>query len=281
MDFEHIIPVEDSKPKKKKGFGLVIFSGIFALILFIGGVSYFAGTKSSTPLIKENLQPETLGVETEDAPTPQPLYKKRADVTTEITPEKSPTPEDDVFSEVLGANSQTKIIKANPSLDGFITNTGTIDYIQDIKAGTDKENKTRGFVSFDLSTIPQGANVTKATLRLYQAKTIGDLFTNGNALVVDNLDYGGTLDANDYSIPANHSAFATMTGSKDLGWKEVDITEIFMENYEMGLVRSQYRLRFTNETKPSSELDKHVTFESADNYLGTNYTPEIILMYTQ
>ena len=273
MDFEHIIPVEDDKPKKKKGSGFVIVTGIFAFVLFLGGVSYFVGINSSE-IQTEDLQPETLGVDTQDN-SPQPLYKKR-----EVTVVE-PIPSDaiDADSGVLGVNTQTATIRSNPSLDGYVAKDGTTNTNTDIIVGKKESGSVRGFVSFDLSGVPAGANITKATLRMYQVKVEGEPFTGNNLLVLDNLDFGGTLDAEDYLLRAQYTGFATLSETAVPGWKEADVTDIFMENHQMGLTRSQYRLRSSNESGFVGELEELVAFESANNSLGTGYTPVVIIEY--
>ena len=206
MDFEHIIPVEDDKPKKKKGSGFVIVTGIFAFILFLGGVSYFVGMNSSRTQ-PEDLQPETLGVETQDT-SPQALYKKR-----EVTVVE-PIPSDamDADSGVLGINTQSTTIRSNPSLDGYVAKNGTTNTNTDILVGKKDTDSVRGFVSFDLSGVPAGANITKATLRMYQVKVEGEPFTDNNIVVLDNLDFG-QLSKKNTSIP---------------GWGKADLVEEYV-----------------------------------------------------
>lgn len=273
MDFEHIIPVEDDKPKKKKGSGFVIVTGIFAVILFLGSVSYFVGM-NSTETQPEELQPETLGVETQDT-SPQALYKKR-----EVTvAEPIPSNDIDADSAALGVNTLNTTIRSNPSLDGYIAKDGTTDTNTDILVGKKEAGSVRGFVSFDLSGVPAGANITRATLRMYQVKVEGEPFAGNNLVVLDNLDFGGTLDAEDYQLRAESIGFATLSETAEPGWKETDITDVFMENHQMGLTRSQYRLRSSNESGNVGGLDELATFESANNSLGTGYTPVVIIEY--
>lgn len=272
MDFEHIIPVEDDKPKKK-GSGFIIVTGIFAFILFLGGVSYFVGMQSSNSQL-EDLQPETLGVETQDT-SPQALYKKRE--VTIVEPIPSEAIGDD--QGVLGANIETATIRSNPSLDGYVAKGGTTITNTDITVGKKEPGSVRGFVSFDMSGVPAGVNITKATLKVYQVNVEGEPFANNNLVVLDNLDFGGTLDAQDYQLRAQNTGFATLSDVIEPGWKEADITEVFMENHQMGLTRSQYRLRFSNESGSAGNLDELVTFESANNSLGTGYTPVVIIEY--
>jgi len=273
MDFEHIIPVEDDKPKKKKGSGFVIVTGIFALVLFLGGVSYFFGMNSSESQ-SEDLQPKALGVEIQDA-SPQALYKKREIAVVEPIPSN----DIDADSAVLGVNTQTATIRSNPSLDGFIAKDGTTNTNTDIIVGKNDSGSIRGFVSFDLSGVPAGANITNATLRMYQVKVEGEPFAGNNLLIVDNLDFGGTLDEKDYQIRAQLTGFTTLSNKSEPGWKEADITDVFIENHQMGLTRSQYRLRLSNESGNVGGLDELIHYESANNSLGTGYTPVVIIEY--
>ncbi len=47
----------------------------------------------------------------------------------------------------------------------------------------------------------------------------------------------------------------------------------------MGLTRSQYRLRSSDESGNVGDLDELIIFESANNSLGTGYTPVVIIEY--
>ena len=164
-------------------------------------------------------------------------------------------------------------------MDGYVGKDGTTDTGTNILVGKKETGSARGFISFDLSGVPAGANITKATLRVYQVGAAGEPFVGNNLIVLDNLDFGGTLDAQDYQLRAESSGFATLSENADTEWKEVDITDVFMENHQMGLTRSQYRLRSSNETGGVTDQAELVTFESANNSSGTGYTPVVIIEY--
>src|SRR5438477_6921840 len=59
----------------------------------------------------------------------------------------------------------------------------------------------RQFYSFDISSIPSTATVTSATLRLFQAFTMGQPYSQLGNVLVDHLDYGLSLDGTDYNTP--------------------------------------------------------------------------------
>lgn len=240
---------------------ILIGLGIFLLLAAIGGISYFFGTQSdgtneitSTPTLFDSFS----------SPTPF--------TTGTIAPTKSqtPTPTPKIITKTLSSDS---------SLDGFQSSNGGGNKGLDIRAGRNVNLVTRGFISFDLSSIPDGATVTRATLRLYQAKITGDPYGFGGALKLDHLNFGDSLENSDYALAALLANFTTLTNNAVVEWKDADVTEQVKDDLADNRTRSQYRVHFTTENTGGNLTGDFTYFESQDDSEGTGKTPQLVVEY--
>ncbi len=264
----------DQEGSKKIILILVI---IFVLVLGIVG-AYFLGIKSqgnsssltptpelveASPTITETLTPTIASATISGTIVPT---KKLS-----ITPKQSLTPT---------PNIRTKIISASANLDGFRSSNNGGNESVDIRAGRNVNLVTRGFVSFDLGDIPSGAVITDATLRLYQGKVpTGDPYTAGGSIKVDHLTYGDSLDNSDYGMAALSSSFVTLTNNAALEWKDANVTDRLKDDISNARSRSQYRIHFQIETTGGDVTGDFAYFESAENYLHTGNTPQLVVKY--
>ena len=136
----------------------------------------------------------------------------------------------------------------------------------------------RGFLSFDLSSLPSGTTVKKATLRIYQKSVTGTPYTGANSLIVDHLDYGDSLEAADYDRSALSSNIGTLTQNSAIEWKDLAVTDSIKNDLSAGRTRSQFRIRFSQETDGDGSEDI-AYFESQENYFGTGNTPQLVIEY--
>jgi len=137
-------------------------------------------------------------------------------------------------------------------------------------------------MSFDLSSIPDGATIESVELRFYQAKVGGDPYAKLGNLILDHVDYGSSLDASAYNTPAMDSAglpqltssgvWYIIPGRTLASWVERDLSA--------GRPDTQVRLRFSQETDGDGDED-YVGIESGDNFFGTGNVPELIVFYQQ
>jgi hypothetical protein len=138
----------------------------------------------------------------------------------------------------------------------------------------------RGFMSFDLSTIPSGASIVNAELRFYQVQIQGDPFGHPGSFVLDHVDYGSELDFLDYGTlplgsfdlaPQHSPGMWYQIGNDPLiGWLVADL--------QAHRTRFQARLRFSNDINPGSN-DDYIDIEAGDNSLGTGSLPQLTLTY--
>ncbi len=255
---------------------ILILIIIFVMVLGITG-AYYLGMNSrgnvsvitptpemisTTPSITDIVTP-TLSISTSSgtiSPTKKP--------TVTIKPSLTPT-----------INIKTKIISGTP-LDGFrSSNNGGNDLVE-IRAGRNANLVTRGFISFDIADIPTGAIITEATLRLYQGKApSGNPYSVGGSIKIDHLTYGDSLDNTDYGLPALSSSFTTLTNNAAIEWKDAIVTDRLKDDISNARSRSQYRIHFQTEATGGDVTGDFAYFESAENYLHTGNTPQLVVKY--
>jgi len=259
--------VSPENPQSGKKIDLskfLIGLGIFLFVLVVGGISFFIGRQNSEdtnlsptpPSYPSTIQQQII------SPSPSPA------LTPTSTPSATPTPK--ILSKTLSSDA---------GMDGFESSNGGGNTALDIRAGRNANLVTRGFVSFNLSSIPEKATITQATLRLYQTKTVGNPYTAGGSLLLDHLNYGDTLENGDYGSPALLSGFATLTTNAAVEWKEKDVTKEVKDDVENSRKYSQFRIHFNTESKGGSVEGDFAYIESANNSEGTGNTPQLVIKY--
>jgi hypothetical protein len=272
MEEEHIIPAKDkgstSKAPSKylssqKKF--LIIAAIVLVFAIIGG-AFWLGSRRKKQEPEPSLSPTTEAnptatpEETSESPSPSP------EETSSPSPTPTPTPE-----------TKEEVITSTASLDGYRGSNGFGSNNLYIFTGRNISVIQRGFVSFDLSSLPSDAIIESATLRLYQEKVVGNPYGVGGSLKVDHLDYGNSLGNEDYGASSISSSFVTLTNNATIEWKDADVTDSLKNDLSNGRDKSQYRIHFSTEsTGTSSDL---VYFESADNSQGTGNLPQLIVKY--
>src|SRR3972149_1950355 len=261
-----------SVPTGKKG--PTIFIAVVILLL-IGGVVFYFGFKSR----KSSEEPSPTPTEsTTSTPTPNeeadksptPTKKPTSTPTPKPTATPTPSPTPTILTMTLSAAS---------SLDGFQSNNGGGNTTIEIRAGRNSNLVTRGFVSFDISSIPAGKTIDQATLRLYQTSITGNPYGVGTSLKVDHLDYGSSFENADYNASSISSSFGTLTSNAVIEWKDLDVTDRLKNDISNSRSRSQYRLHFATETQGGDVTGDFAYFEAANNSNGTGNTPQLFIRY--
>ena len=145
-----------------------------------------------------------------------------------------------------------------------------------IQIGRNATLTERGFVSFDISSIPSGKVIDEANLRLYQGEVVGTPYSSLGSLILDHLDYGDSLGNEDLNASPVSSNIGTLTSNATVEWKDLIVTNALKADISSGRSRSQYRLRFTTE---ATGADAWARFESADNYMSTGNRPQLVVKY--
>lgn len=269
---QEVIPTPPKDPQDWKK--VLLISAAVIIIIGFGVGSFYLGKKSvnsdsiptPTSALEGLLTPSPF--QTLETPTPVSTISATPNQEANISPTATPIP-----------ITKSKILKATAALDGFRSSNGGGNNSVDVRAGRNVNLVTRGFVSFDIDEIPAGAQVTEATLKLYQVRVIGNPYSVGGVLEVDHLTYGDTLDNNDYSMAALLSGFATLSNNKNTGWKETQVTNAVKDDIANARSRSQFRIHFETEVKGGDIAGDFTYFESADDSEGTGNTPQLIIKY--
>jgi hypothetical protein len=274
MEEEHIIPAKDKKSASKapskylssqKKF--LIIATIILVFVVIGGAFWLGSRKakqepepspSPTTEASPNAIPE--GEETTESPSPSP------EETSGLSPSPTPAPE-----------TKEEVIISTASLDGYWGSNSSGHNDLYILVGRNPSVIQRGFISFNLNSLPSDVTIESATLRMYQEKVVGNPYGVGGSLKIDHLDYGDSLGNEDYGASSISSSFTTLTNNVVVEWKDASVTDSLKNDLSNGRDKSQYRIHFSTEsTGTSSDL---VYFESADNSEGTDNLPQLVIKY--
>lgn len=140
-------------------------------------------------------------------------------------------------------------ISSEPGLEGSVDNAGRVDTKGGITVGNGpkageppREQVVRGFVSFDLTQLPRNVEILQARLELSQKDITGDPYFKGlGAVTVDAVEYGSSLDAEDFQAPILIEAIGTLSDNGLLEIKGLDVTEAVKTALAKGLSRVQFR----------------------------------------
>ena len=165
-------------------------------------------------------------------------------------------------------------IYATASLDGDCYGSGGCDLARATFAIGDlatapTDRGFRGFVSFDLSSIPEGVVTDEARLIIYKE---GTNFNSGldnpyplGDMILEQVDYGESLTGDDYDTPvlADLGIFDS-AAQLAIGYQASDVTSAVNDDLANRIERgnlSQYRLRFPIENNDNDASD-NVSFTS-------------------
>jgi hypothetical protein len=182
--------------------------------------------------------------------------------------------------------ARTITLQSEAALDGYRSNDGRGRTKRGILVGNDEPSATvgevvwRGFLSFDLASLPAGATIESVELRFYQADVEGSPYDKLGRLVLDHVDYGSRLDDSAFDAPFLDSAVLAPQPSPEAWY--ISSSPLFVEWLEKdlaaGRTRLQLRLQWEQETDGDGEQDL-IDVESADNYYETGNVPELRVSY--
>lgn len=161
------------------------------------------------------------------------------------------------------------------NIDGWAVSTTANSTANEILAGDNGFNMGfRGLLGFDISSIPTGSTIVSATLRAYQVSIASSPYADlGGAIRVDVIDFGTTLDADDYSSAALNSNIGNISTNTTIEWKTLDVTSYVQSRLSTGNI--QFRLYFPAETDLDGVADT-ARFSSADSLSNI---PELVVTY--
>lgn len=195
---------------------------------------------------------------------------------------------------------KTLVLYSQPALDGVIDwitpdigdpsygslMTGDSASIGDI---ADDGGTSRVVLSFDLSSLPEGASIQSATLRVRQnADAVGDPYAAIGAggglgeVLVDVIQYTASSSLSDLFgqlVVVNGDNYGTLSPSFSADtWRELDVTTI-AESVFSGLSYDSLQFRLYHE----SEQDGDAVSDSDGWVMGdaAEYRPELVVEYTE
>jgi len=136
--------------------------------------------------------------------------------------------------------SETQILKGNATLDGYRSSNNGGSNTLEIWVGRNNVASFRGFVSFDLKSLPSNITIEKATIKMH----IGVL-SNNDVLEVKNLEVTDSVRNDLY--------------------------------YNRG--RSQYRLRFATETVGGNSSGDITYFDPEENLYQNHQPPQLEITF--
>jgi hypothetical protein len=182
---------------------------------------------------------------------------------------------------------ETVTLGSDGDLDGYWTNDGVGSTAEEIFVGNGElldsggELVARGFMSFDLSSIPEGATVQGVELRFFQAEVQGDPYGKLDNLLLEHVSYGDSLSDAAYNAPASDTVgLPKLTGAGTWYILSDDTVATWVEQ---DLVsdndRFQLRLRFMEETDGDGEED-WISVAPGGGPLGSRSAPQLTIIYT-
>lgn len=181
----------------------------------------------------------------------------------------------------------TTTIQSSGELDGYRANNGGGSTREAILVGNGNIVDTgeaiwRGFISFELASIPNEAVIQGIELRFYQGRVVGDPYGKLGNVILDHVDYGSRLSGAAYDLPAMDSAVLPQQTAPGVWYilSDPTIANWIEDDLAAGRPRFQLRLRFSQESDGDGVKD-YVSFESGNNYLGTGNLPQLTVAYGQ
>jgi hypothetical protein len=182
---------------------------------------------------------------------------------------------------------ETVVLKSVGTLDGYWLNDGTGSNDQDILVGNGEqvdpfgELVARGFLSFDVSSIPATATIEGVELRFFQKAVQGNPYDKLGNLVLEHVYYGSSLNDSAYDTPAFASAdiaaqslpgaWYILANPTVTSWAEL--------NLAAGRPQFQLRLQFRRETDGDGAED-WISIVPGGGALGSRNQPQLTITYT-
>ena len=139
----------------------------------------------------------------------------------------------------------------------------------------------RTFMRFDLSTIPAGATIVGASLRVIQEDVVGAPYTTlGPNLYVDHVLLGDAPDAGDYRGNTLQERLAIVSSSPALGERIVDVTAAVEVDRAQGRNTSDFRFRFDQEGTSGSSTQQ-VWLADPDFGASADEEPTLTITYVR
>ena len=149
---------------------------------------------------------------------------------------------------------------------GFMTQvaTGGPTYVPvtnvPIRVGDDANNdQVKGYASFDISTLPEGAQITNAVIRMNQEAVEGVPYgVLGPGIAVDHVDLGFALELSDWDGNALGLNIGTLSSSPALGPVQVEVAQEIAIAVTLNRTTVSFRFAFPTTTNVDDTSDQAV-----------------------
>ena len=155
-----------------------------------------------------------------------------------------------VMPNALSHTATGSRLGANPPSMGTTGADGSAVFVGDFATVT-----LRGFMRFDLSAIPAGAEILDADLRIFQGAVNDTPYIDLGELRVDHMNFGAVLNDADYDAAALAFNYGTLSINPALEVKTLDITDAVRADIVAGRSRTDVRLRFELDTDGAADAD--------------------------
>ncbi len=171
-------------------------------------------------------------------------------------------------------STTTAILTSEASLDGYGMPGGLTTNLNLGAIGDYNNNQQyRAWVSFPIGSLPAGADIESAILRVYQASPDDGGYTLGPVLV-QHVSFGvDTFSA--YSTAALSNISGSLSTEFAVGYHAIDVTAAVQDDITNSRLRSQFRFRHQTAT------DSDSTTETDSWYMGDSATnkPQLVVTY--
>jgi hypothetical protein len=143
--------------------------------------------------------------------------------------------------------------------DGFVTSSGSTNPNPNV--GDNNSNEAvQAFVSFDMSAIPAGANITKVVVDFSNYDMLGSPFGLSDGCLRAYSQNFGTVDAGDYFGGAPSGAYIRWCGAAELSSAAENADMKTLVQSLVGSPRLQLRLQFTSPNPSNNGVADMVRF---------------------
>lgn len=194
------------------------------------------------------------------------------------------------YNYVVNPAPMTNTFVSVGGQDGYVATTsttattGSYAVSLDIYVGDNADMPLRGVVSFDTSSIPDGATILSAELRLfYTQASLGNPWVSNGALVADisNGCLGGNcaLAASDFqaAVSASNAIVFPAPTSNSAGTSIVGMVNSTAFNHINKTGNTQFKLRFQNNSNNNKTSDYLLL--AGGEYFLSQYRPVLVVQY--
>lgn len=194
------------------------------------------------------------------------------------------------YNYVVNPAPMTNTFVSVGGQDGYVATTsttattGSYAVSLDVYAGDNADMPLRGVVSFDTSSIPDGATILSAELRLfYTQASLGNPWVSNGALVADisNGCLGGNcaLAASDFqaTVSASNAIVFPAPTSNSAGTSVVGMVNSTAFNHINKTGNTQFKLRFQNNSNNNKTSDYLLL--AGGEYFLSQYRPVLVVQY--